>query len=390
MLRPVPMTRALIVGPRDELEATIERLYDLKLLHIVDHKEGEEGLEIGKPLLKASEASEILVKLRSLASVLQLEEAEPAAETGLTGDLRQKILSLELNISEEDASKKKIQSLLADLDRKIEEMTPFAELPLALQDYGGYERLEVFVGKVPRDIDDLDTVTKEYEAFAAPGLLAVFVVKAAASAMREFLAQRGLTNLPIPAGEGRPSDLLADLRAEKERWEARSKEIEERLTTLRERYAGFLVAAKAHLETQVEKAEAPLRFAVTDHTFLVDGWVPTASFSTLKGELEGVGGMFVSDLEADAHASDPPVLIKNVRPFRPFELLVKLFGMPNYHEIDPTFSLAIVFPIFFGLMIGDAGYGAAWVLFGVYLLRRRIKKSGPFRDLILTVTWGGV
>ena len=48
MLRPVPMTRALIVGPRDELEATIERLYDLKLLHIVDHKEGEEGLEIGK------------------------------------------------------------------------------------------------------------------------------------------------------------------------------------------------------------------------------------------------------------------------------------------------------------------------------------------------------
>src|SRR6266571_4451223 len=202
MLRPVPMTRALIVGPRDELEATIERLYDLKLLHIVDHKEGEEGLEIGKPLLKASEASEILVKLRSLASVLQLEEAEPAGETGLTGDLRQKILSLELNISEEDVSKKKIQSLLADL-------------PLALQDYRGYERVEVFVGKVPRDIEALGTVTTEYEAFAAPGLLAVFVVKAAASAMREFLAQHGFTNLPIPEGEGRPSDLLADLRAEK-------------------------------------------------------------------------------------------------------------------------------------------------------------------------------
>src|SRR6266702_4385173 len=169
MLRPVSMTRALIRGPRDELEGTIERLYELKLLNIVDHKEGEEGLEIGKPLLKASEASEILVKLRSLASVLQLEDAEPAPETGLVGDLRQKILSLELNISEEDASKKKIQSLLADLDRKIVEMTPFAELPLALEDYRGYERIEVFVGKVSRDIDELDTVTTEYETFAAPG-----------------------------------------------------------------------------------------------------------------------------------------------------------------------------------------------------------------------------
>src|SRR6266545_2897095 len=338
MLRPVPMTRALIVGPRDELEATIERLYDLKLLHIVDHKEGEEGLEIGKPLLKASEASEILVKLRSLASVLQIEEAEPVAETGLSGDLRQKSLSLELNISEEDASKKKTQALLADLDRKIEEMTPFAGLPLALEDYRGYERLEVLVGKVPRDIDDLDTVTKEYEAFTAPGLLAVFVVKAAASAMREFLAQRAFTNLPTPEGEGRPSDLLASIRAEKARWESRFRESEERLTTLRERYAGFLVAAKAHLETQVEKAEAPLRFAVTDHTFLVDGWVPTAVFPETKERLERESHLLVSELEVDAvhaePAAEPPVELRNPRPFRPFEMLIHMFGTPSYHELE--------------------------------------------------------
>ena len=384
------MTRALIVGPRDELEGTIERLYDLKLLHIVDHREGEEGLEIGKPLLKASKASEILVKLRSLASVLQIEETEPAAEAAIAGEIRPKILSLELNISEEDATRKRIQALLAELDRKIEETTPFAQLPLSLEDYRGYENLQALVGKVPQEIQGLDGVTSEYEAFEAPGFLAVFVVKSKADDMRSFLAQHGFTSVAVPEGEGHPRDLLATLLKDRERWQARSIETEERLTTLRERYASFLVAAKAHLETEVEKAEAPLRFAVTDHTFLVEGWVPTASFSTLKGELEGVGGMFVSDLEADAHASDPPVLIKNVRPFRPFELLVKLFGMPNYHEIDPTFSLAIVFPIFFGLMIGDAGYGAAWVLFGVYLLRRRIKKSGPFRDLILTVTWGGV
>src|SRR5438034_9057193 len=67
MPRPVPMTRALIVGPRENLEATVERLYGLKLVHIVDHREGEEGLEIGRPLPTASEASEILVKLRSIA-----------------------------------------------------------------------------------------------------------------------------------------------------------------------------------------------------------------------------------------------------------------------------------------------------------------------------------
>src|SRR2546430_8373092 len=83
MPRPVPMTRALIVGPRENLEATVEHLYGLKLVHIVDHREGEEGLEIGRPLPTASEASEILVKLRSIASVLQLEETPDRKSTRL-------------------------------------------------------------------------------------------------------------------------------------------------------------------------------------------------------------------------------------------------------------------------------------------------------------------
>src|SRR6267143_684885 len=177
MPRPVPMTRALIVGPRENLEATVESLYGLKLVHIVDHREGEEGLEIGRPLPTASEASEILVKLRSIASVLQLVETKPIPTEEVAGDLREKILSLELNISEEDAAKKKTQALLQDLNRKIDEVRPFAQLPLSLADYRGYDTLEVFVGKVAGEIEGLDSVTRDYKAFSAPGLLAVFVPK---------------------------------------------------------------------------------------------------------------------------------------------------------------------------------------------------------------------
>ncbi len=389
------MTRALIVGPRDELEATVNTLYDLKLLHIVDHREGEEGLEIGKPLHQASEASEILVKLRSLAAVLKVEEAEPAPETELAGDLRQKILALELNISEEDASKKKIQTLLTDLDRQIEEMTPFAQLPLPLEKYRGYESLEVFVGKFAREIERLDSVTSEFEAFTAPGLLVVFVVKPQAATMREFLAQNGFTGIPIPEGEGDPKELLAGLRTERERWEARSKEIEARLTTLRERYAGFLVAVRAHLETQVEKAEAPLRFAVTDHTFVVEGWVPSSVFPEMKERLERGMHLFVSELETtEAHAepaAEPPVQLQNPRAFRPFEMLIHMFGTPSYNELDPTLVFSLAFPMMFGIMVGDLGYGLVWVVYGLWLLRRwKDKPWGFWKNLTVAFVWGGL
>src|SRR5438552_1150990 len=291
MLRPVPMTRALIVGPRNDLEATVESLHDLKLLHIVDHREGEEGLEIGRPLPAASEASEILVKLRSIASILQLEAPKrPPEEPVPEGDIRERILALELNISEEDAAKKKTQALLQDLNRKVDELRPFALLPLSLSDYRGYDSLEVFVGKVAGEVEGLDAVTLDYEAFSAPGLLAVFVTELE----HDHASQ--------PGGEG--------------------------------------------------------------------------------------------------STDDPPVLLRNAKPLRPFEMLVTLFSTPNYREIDPTFILTFTFPIFFGLMVGDAGYGIAWLALGLWLVRICRKEPGrqlflgitasePFRDLVIAITWGG-
>src|SRR3972149_132417 len=202
MLRPAPMTRALLVGPRDALEGVIEALYPLKPLHIVDHREGEFGFDIGKPLRQASDASEVLVKLRSIASVLQVEEPKEARPEDVSGDIREKILSLELNISEEDSAKKKPRALLADLSRRIEELAPFAALPLDLADYRGYESLEVLVGRTSREVEDLGQVTQEYEAFGTPGVLAVFVAKAHAGAMRDLLGRFGFAPVAAPEVHG--------------------------------------------------------------------------------------------------------------------------------------------------------------------------------------------
>ena len=392
------MTRALIVGPRDGLAAAVDALYGLKLLHLVDHQAGQEDLEIGAPLATAAQASEVLVKLRSIANVLQVEEPKATdALEPVSEDVREKILSLELNISEEDASRKKVQSLLQDLGRKIEEITPFAQLPLRLEDYRGYDSLDVLVGRVPREVDGLETVTPDMDAFQTPGFLAVAVAKDKATAMREFLGQHGFTAVPIPEGQGHPRENLAELLAEKERWEKRASEIDERLTSLRERYSGFLAAAKAHLEVEVEKAEAPLRFAVTEHTFIVEGWVPSETFPTMKAELEKLPDMFVSELETqhEAHeepapAAEPPVLLKNPRLLRPFEMLVKMFGTPTYTEIDPTPVLFLAFPMMFGIMVGDAGYGVAWMAYGVWLLRRWKTRPWDFwKNLLVAFIWGG-
>ncbi len=82
MLRPEPMSRVLIVGPRDALDGVVEALYGLRLVHLIDYKGEDEAFKIGKPLAKASIVSEELVKLRSISSILQQRIREDRGDRG--------------------------------------------------------------------------------------------------------------------------------------------------------------------------------------------------------------------------------------------------------------------------------------------------------------------
>src|SRR5256886_10187900 len=150
------MARAVIAGPRDKLSSVITTLHDMKLIHIIDHHGEDETFRIGKPLPPAAELSEDIVRLGSIANILAVKTPPKETETVRIEELREKILTLELNITEEDAARKKAESLLGDLGRRIDELRPFADLGLPLDTYRGYETIAVIAGRIPREISEGD------------------------------------------------------------------------------------------------------------------------------------------------------------------------------------------------------------------------------------------
>ena len=392
MLRPEPMTRVLVVGPKDQLERVIETLYDLRLLHLVDYRGQDEVFGLGRPLPKASEASEHLVKLRSIASILRVEEAEKPEAVDSLADLRQRIVTLEVNLREEDEARKKIEGLLHDLNRQIDGLRPFAGLGLPLEAYRGYESIEVLVGRVAGELSGMETVMPEHETFTADGIVALFVPKDRAEAAREFLARFVFSPLDVPKGEGDSKALLARAESDQAKWTARLNEVEARIAKLRDKSARFIVEAQDALQEEVEKAEAPLRFAASEHSFVVDGWVPTARVATMTKPLAALSGLHVETLpESHSHeeSEPPPVLLKNPKPVRRFEFLTNLYSTPQHDEVDPTAFLFLLFPVFFGLMIGDAGYGLVMIVLGL-ALSVKLRGSPDFADLMRVILYGGI
>ncbi|MFQ5986494.1 MAG: V-type ATP synthase subunit I [Thermoplasmata archaeon] len=388
MIRAKEMVRALIAGPRDLLSSTIEILYDLKALHVVGHLGEDEVFGLGKPLPQATEVSESLVKLRSIASILEVEPGRRSAGSPAGSDAEQRIVTLEVNIREEEQSRRRIDELLTDLAGRFESLEPFAALGLDLSYYTGYESLAVFVGRLGGDLRSLNDVTDRYEAIQAGEVLALFVDATQSDEVREFLVGEGFASLQIPSDEGDPRLLLQEIVEEREKWQGRLDAVRERLTSLRERYADFVISAEAFLSVEIEKAEAPLLFATSDHSFVAEGWVPSDRWPEIQTRLGELEALYV-DLQNPPGEDEPPVLLDNPKPARPFELLTKLFSTPRYGEIDPTLPLFVVFPIFFGFIIGDLGYGFLFVLLGLVALWK-IRPPSDFRNLMAVILLGGV
>ena len=107
--------------------------------------------------------------------------------------------------------------------------------------------------------------------------------------------------------------------------------------------------------------------------FFIHGWLPAVDFATLDEELKNrfKGKVLLEECKlVEQDFSRVPTALHNPAYFRPFELFARLLPMPSYASFDLTPFIGIFFPIFFGMMLGDAGYGILLAFLAVFLTRQ--------------------
>ena len=97
-----------------------------------------------------------------------------------------------------------------------------------------------------------------------------------------------------------------------------------------------------------------------DSLLLLEGWIPAAQVDEVSKALDMKGVFFdVDDPQPD---DDIPIQLSNNKFAKLFEPLTKLYMLPTYQELDLTLFFAPFFMLFFGLCLGDTGYGLLMIV----------------------------
>ena len=90
----------------------------------------------------------------------------------------------------------------------------------------------------------------------------------------------------------------------------------------------------------------------------------------------------------DAKVEEIPVKLENSKTAKKFEFMAGMLSTPKYRELDPTSAMMITLPIFFGLMVGDLGYGIPFMLLGLIGLKKCV--SDEWKTISTLLFFGGI
>ena len=373
---------------------SVQELSRENLFHIEDYveqgREGYEGFKIGTPLEGATEASTELVKVRAIENVFAIRGEDIDAKQKLSLPqirlrIEQDLPGIEKEVGELTGARSKLDTKVKEYEQKIAELEPFLEIPVDLALLRGFRHFSVFAGYVTHDV----SITVPHEMQVVKGkdrsFVLVIVPEKNRAEVERLLQDAQFQAVTIPEENGTApartayyAEQIASLKKEMDA-------INEKLAKIKEAHTGLLVACEEAFRATIEQTEAPLRFATTSKVFVAEGWVPANRTQEIGAALDKVTGgkVFVSELPVDPLHDSVPVEYNNPSFAKPAQMLMDIYSRPMYTEVDPTLLLSIVFPIFFGFILGDVGYGL--LLLAMCFALRRVFKGDDARQFLVVL-----
>ncbi len=385
----------------DDVAKAIVRLGILHLVQLDDAQPWVEQLdqfEAGKVSSRIDRLYNRVTDLMKDLAIreLPLEEGDAKLlETSITdfGEMETEVTELEKRVEGLVLRRKELEVHLERMQGILNEVSPLTELGLP-PGQAPYTFLEVRYGQV--SADNLELIREKTAALAAVVIpltqregkefVLVIGLKTDRLKLKRILRDAAFADIEMPAGEEAREEaglVTGELEERIEKIKEQIDGLKEKLTVVSSEYASVLTGFNRSLRVAELLLKVKSYLKKTRKTFIFSGWVPSDRKREVEGEIfraargraiveiippEEITGVKGGDVKV-------PVMLKNPGFFRPFEMLVSSYGLPEYKFIDPTVFVAISFLIMFGMMFGDVGHGLVLCVIGWLLGFRKGDRS---------------
>jgi len=390
------LAKVSFVVRKSELKSFRDYLYKLGLVHIRDISSLSESPKID--LEEEKLIRENLAKVEYSLKVI--DEIAPESQAFIENFIPKKPIftinevksikenfnlnAFYLNIKSNFENKRAIEERIASLKLRIEDLKPFQNFNFRFETLRKNKRIRVlFFYSSKKTIKELLNYTyliensmilkvpKEEEIFGF-----MFIVPTSkCNELIDIIKRIPLSEINFSDLEGTPLENIDGFQKELSLLEKNKSLIEEELRELCKEKDKIILFSDI-LRSEIFKCEAVKAFADSKRVSLIEGYIPLSLRQELINSLKTNYPKIYFEIEEAKKDPFVPVKLKNNNFFRPFEFLIRMFGVPKYGEVDPTPFTAILFLVLFGIAFGDLFYGLFLSLACLYFMKRYYYDKG--------------
>lgn len=378
------MRAITISGQISEFDSVVEKYIYGREIHL---EKAMSVLSNRKNLYNFEDTNEYDLLAKNALSILKLANYKVdlgiAPETATLEEMKSFLNNINSQIESEKQQSEKLTRLIKANDLAIANLDLMLSADVDLAKIINFEFIKFQFGHIPKTgyktlvtyLDNLEVVFVKTAEDLTDVWGFYFVPVSKEKKIDEIFNSLYFEAVNIPENYiGTPREIQKRLIAENEKYQNEIDELSKKTAqmlsdSVEELCKIYNLAKKRH-----QFAEVRRNAVHSDVFFYIVGWMEEKDAEKLEKEISNSGDiiMFYSGHPSDVKDLQPPTKLKNNPVFKPFEMFVKMYGLPSYGEIDPTPILAITYILFFGIMFGDVGQAAILSIAGFILYR--IKK----------------
>ncbi|MFZ0829982.1 MAG: V-type ATPase 116kDa subunit family protein [Thermoplasmata archaeon] len=376
-LRPVRMAKVGVIGLKTDRETILSVLHDQGVIQVEPLR--KETLAIfpaeATPELQRQVADQLL-RIRGIKSALPpTAPAAPQAFPTLDGLLAAaRAIPIEGSVTALKREEERLQTERKSVVDVLDLLGRFSFYTGPL-DYLHLEHLLGFFGEARTEnyapLRTQISTMADVVFLESPGPVTVRFVLAVNSdqveAVSRLAQQRGVVLTSAPPLNGTIAERRPELEQRRVALDARLAEIRGQLVDLAKQWYAPVASIEEALTIEARKLEVYGRIGAGETVFALEGWVPLRSLPKLEAALGAATNERTAFYPVPT-TEEPPTLMDNPGWVRRYEFFIRFYSLPQSTEWDPTWIFALAFPLFFGFMLSDIGYGLVILGFSIWMV----------------------